>query len=576
LAARNACSSVLGDTDILVHVGDESSVTIQDSPASEAGSGARPASETGTPLSGTLPLPSPETVLHRAEVEQARRTAIAGVVFNTLGLAGLPLLGGDPRARAICAVSLAGAWVNNAWLLWAAKETRYRERHLVIYFAIAPLWNAGVIYYFGVIGAILVMLVLNLYTACLGYGRRVALITLIGGIAPVVVLGGLMSVGVLSDPGLITAAPRMPAAARGIVVVTLAVFLILVYLQARAARELMVASLHERDDAVRRASHREALFLEARQELERALRAGGLGRFTEQTLGSYRLGAVLGRGGMGEVYEAVHVETNEPAAVKLLLPEALARPEHVRRFMREVRIAASLDSIHVVRVLEIGDESAPLPYLAMERLRGEDLGATLRRDARLKPAAVVDLVRQVGSGLEVAAAAGIVHRDLKPQNVFRNETEPGKPPVWKILDFGVAKLEQHSGTLTVDEIVGTPQYMSPEQAQRTEVDARTDLYALGAIAYRALTGHPPFPGRDLMTVLMAVMTDMPVRPSALVRLPRDVDLVLAIALAKDPSHRFASATELADALESAIAGRLPEPVRKRGAALEATLPWREE
>jgi serine/threonine-protein kinase len=495
-------------------------------------------------------------------------------VFNTLGLAALPLLGGDPSAQAICAASLAAAELNNAWLLWVAKESRYRERHLVIYFALAPLMNAGILYYFGVIGPILVMLVLNLYTACLGYGRRVALITLIGGIVPVVVLGGLMSAGVLLDPGLITASPKMPVAARGIAVAAFVVFLVLVYLQARTARELMVASLRERDEAVRRASHREALFLEARQELERALRAGGLGRFTEQTLGSYRLGAVLGRGGMGEVYEAVHVETNAPAAVKLLLPEALARHEHVRRFMREVRIAASLDSIHVVRVLEIGDESAPLPYLAMERLRGEDLGAVLRRDARLSPAAVVDLVRQVGRGLEAAAAAGIVHRDLKPQNVFKNETD-GNPPVWKILDFGVAKLEQNSGTLTVDELVGTPQYMAPEQARRAEVDARTDLYALGAIAYRTLTGHPPFPGRDMRDVLLAVMADMPVRPSALARLAGDVDLALAIALAKDPSDRFASAPELAEALESALEGRLPAPVRKRGVALVARLPWRE-
>src|SRR6185503_15389183 len=109
--------------------------------------------------------------------------------------AALPLLGGDPRAQMICGVSLAGAEMNNAWLLWIAKEGRYRERHLLIYFVIAPLLNAGIIYYFGVIGSILTMLVLNLYTACLGYGRRVALITLIGGIVPVAVLGGLMSAG---------------------------------------------------------------------------------------------------------------------------------------------------------------------------------------------------------------------------------------------------------------------------------------------------------------------------------------------------------------------------------------------
>jgi serine/threonine-protein kinase len=346
------------------------------------------------------------------------------------------------------------------------------------------------------------------------------------------------------------------------------VFLVLVYFQARAARKLVVGSLVERDEAVRRASHREALFIEARLDLERALQAGGLGRFTEQTLGSYRLGAVLGRGGMGEVYEAVHVETNAPAAVKLLLPEVVARPEYVRRFMRELRIAASLDSLHVVRVLEIGDEKAPLPYLAMERLRGEDLAHLLRRETRLSAPAVIELVRHVGRGLEAAAKAGIIHRDLKPQNVFRHESEPH---VWKILDFGIAKIE-HSGSLTMNEMVGTPQYMAPEQASG-EVSSRTDLYALGAIAYRALTGHPPFAGRDVTDVLRAVLVEMPVRPGALAHLNPDLDLALAIALAKDPSDRFASGAELAEALELAVAGNLPEPTRSRARGLLAKLDW---
>lgn len=121
--------------------------------------------------------------------------------------------------------------------------------------------------------------------------------------------------------------------------------------------------------------------------------------------------------------------------MKMLLPEALGRPNAVRRFLREVRIAASLDSPHVVRVFEVGDESAALPYLAMERLRGEDLAELLRRETRLGKSAALDMIRQVGRGLEAAAAAGIVHRDLKPHNVFLTEER-----VWKILDFGVSKL----------------------------------------------------------------------------------------------------------------------------------------
>jgi len=222
-----------------------------------------------------------------------------------------------------------------------------------------------------------------------------------------------------------------------------------------------------------------------------------------------------------------------------------------------------------VRVLEVGDESAALPYLAMERLSGEDLAQILRREERLEPARVVELVRQVGRGLTVAATAGIVHRDLKPQNLMSADG------VWKILDFGVSKLVEHGGTLTEGEAIGTPHYMAPEQARGGDVDARTDLYALGAIAYRSLTGHPPFKGGSPSEVLLAVISTMPVRPSALAALPRDVDAALALAMAKRPDDRFDSADRLADALEAALAERLDDTLRKRAARLVMIQPWRD-
>lgn len=562
---------------------ERSPATADKSGASEAitrvaGPGARPATNPVTPHSAatTLPLPAPEIVLHSAEVEQTRRTALAGLVFNTVGLVAVFFLGGDATARAIFGVSLVLADLNNAYLLYIASDARrYHERHMIAYLVISAVLNAGIIYYLGVFGPVLVMLVLNVYSACLGYGPRVARVSIAGAIAPVVVLGGLMTAGVLADPGLATLSPVVGTTGHAVVVVAFVVFLVLVYQQARSARELSMASLRERDEAVRQASHREALFLEARQELERALNAGGLGRFTDQTLGSYRLGSVLGRGGMGEVYEATHASTGEPAAVKMLLPEALGRPNAVRRFLREVRVAASLDSPHVVRVLEVGDESAPLPYLAMERLRGEDLAKLLRRKTKLAPSAVLDMLRQTGRGLEAAAAGGIVHRDLKPHNVFRAAGAEGTDRVWKILDFGVSKLVDQGGSLTLGEVIGTPQYMAPEQVNGGDVDARTDLYALGAIAYRALTGHPPFRGQDIGEVMAAVLSEMPVRPGALVQLPDDVDLALAVALAKSPLDRFESGGALADALEAALAGRLPHDLSARARALLTELPWRE-
>ncbi len=555
---------------------DANTVTVSERPAPEPISVDRSPSLTG--ISRELPLPSPETVLLRAEMLQSRRTAVAGLIFNTLGLLVVPFVGGDYWAQTLCMVGLALAELNNLWLLFiSTSERRYSQGRLMAYFAVAPVLNTGIIYYLGVFGPVLVMLVLNVYTACLGYGRAVARVTLVGGIAPVAVLGLLMSTGIIGDPGIITAARGIPLWARSIHVGAFAAFLVLVYLQARAAREMMLASLRERDEAVRRASHREALFLEARQDLERALQAGGLGRFTEQTLGSYRLGAVIGRGGMGEVYEAVHVQTQAPAAVKLLLPEVLGRPELVRRFLREVSIAASFDSPHVVRVFEVGGETAPLPYLAMERLRGEDLAQVLRKETRLQPAAAVELVRQVGRGLAAAAAAGVIHRDLKPQNVFRHQPEKeGEPPVWKILDFGIATLEQQTSGLTLgDAVIGTPQYMAPEQVRHEPVSARTDLYALGAIAYRAITGNPPFKQGDFTEVLTAVLSRLPVRPSAIARVPREIDLVLAIALAKAPVDRFATGDELADALAAAFDRRLSPELARRAAMLLVKLPWRE-
>ncbi len=494
------------------------------------------------------------------------------MILNPVGLAASQLFAEDLVALRVLTAAFVLAFVNNAWLWWGARdERRYRPWRVTVYFAVAPVFNAGVLYGVGVFGPVLAMFVFNVYASCLAYPRRIARLTLIGSAAPVVALGGAITLGWISDPGPISFSAHVGTPIRVSFLALFAVFIGMVYTQARRTRELMVSSLAERDEAVRRASHREALFLEARQDLERALQAGGLGRFTEQTLGSFKLGAVLGRGGMGEVYEAAHRETGAPAAVKLLLPEVLGRPESVRRFLREVRIAASLDSPHVVKVLEVGDESAALPYLAMERLVGEDLAQILRREERLPAKDVVELVRQVAQGLGVAAAAGIVHRDLKPHNLFRTEPDG----TWKILDFGVSKRIDGGNTLTADGMVGTPLFMAPEQARGVEVDARADIYGLAAVAYRALTGHPLFRGDDLAQVVMAIVSRMPIRPSALVKVPREVDAVLAIGLAKSPSDRFARADELADALAGALEGRLAEPLARRAAAVCGETPWSE-
>jgi serine/threonine-protein kinase len=197
---------------------------------------------------------------------------------------------------------------------------------------------------------------------------------------------------------------------------------------------------------------------------------------------------------------------------------------------------------------------------------------------------LVQVFLRVCDAVAFAHSRGVIHRDLKPSNIM-----VGTHGQVYVMDWGIAMLREGprpgesmraprirraGDTLpeALGSLTGTPQYMAPEQARRETVDHRTDLYALGAIAYRALTGHPPFAGRDFAEVLVRVMTEMPERPSTLVRLPREVDLVLAIALAKNPADRFATATELADALEAALAFKLPAAIKTRAAPLAT---WRE-
>jgi eukaryotic-like serine/threonine-protein kinase len=181
-------------------------------------------------------------------------------------------------------------------------------------------------------------------------------------------------------------------------------------------------------------------------------------------------------------------------------------------------------------------------------------------------------VNQVAEALEAARIAGIVHRDLKPQNLFLHQPA-NRPALWKVLDFGMSKLADHHGTLTKGQVVGTPAFMPPEQARGVDVDHRADIYALGVIVYRALTGHPAFTAPDLVAIIGDVINQMPRRPSELATLHTDVDAVLAIALAKRTEDRFETAAEFSDALRAASRGELSAGLRGRAANLQRSLPW---
>ncbi|HEX6244213.1 MAG TPA: serine/threonine-protein kinase [Polyangiales bacterium] len=344
------------------------------------------------------------------------------------------------------------------------------------------------------------------------------------------------------------------------------------FLAGRRIRREQARVVEKFERAVREASLRDALLREARDALKNAAGIGAPGRFTDQELDGFRLGVVIGRGGMGEVYAAERLSDGQPAAVKLLRMDALGERSALSRFEREARIIASIRSSNVVKVLAVSNADSAFPYIAMERLNGVDLASYLREKGRMPLPEVLDLISQVAVGLGAAHAAKVVHRDLKPNNLYRSG--PGERPVWKILDFGVSKwMESADATLTAAELVGTPQYMAPEQARgERDLDQCADLYALSAIAYRALTGEPPFSGQ-LPAILRTIADQMPRAPSSFADLPRDIDYVLALGLAKQRSDRFQSAEQLAEALRQAAAGTLPGELVKRAKALLGTLPY---
>jgi eukaryotic-like serine/threonine-protein kinase len=280
-------------------------------------------------------------------------------------------------------------------------------------------------------------------------------------------------------------------------------------------------------------------------------RGADWGRFAPGTLfaGRFRIVAPLGRGGMSEVYRAQHRTSADFVAVKLLAGQARTSEEHLARFRREAELARRVSSTHVVRVYDAGALADGTPYIAMELLRGHDLAWHLRQAPRLELADVVKMTSEVGEALEEVHRLGIVHRDIQPRNLFL--VEDGERRTWKLLDFGVSKLRGTTATLTGGQVIGTPHYMSPEQARGKDADARSDLFSLGAVIYRAATGRPPFTGPDLPSVLYDVVYGVAPTPSRVgPGLPESIDAVLAHALAKEPGERYQHAAELVAALRA--------------------------
>ncbi|HJK99830.1 MAG TPA: protein kinase [Polyangiaceae bacterium LLY-WYZ-15_(1-7)] len=532
--------------------------------------GATAASTRGT--AGSL-VQSSREFLHQDDVDRIHVFSAGMLVVCVAGALCLAFLPGDPIATRWGMVGLAILWVGFARVWWTSRQAAtYAQDQMGWVALVLSGASAFMAYYFGVFSPFPSVVALAIYTYSLGAPFRFALGVYATAALGQGLLGMLVSLEVVPDRGLV-AGHQLAMETRIVAQAAVQLVYAIAFLVGRASARRTRETVRALEGAVRQVAAREALLREARAELERAAGIGEPGRFTEQRLGAFELGVVIGRGGMGEIYAATHVETGEPAAVKLLQRGALhAEADPLERFEREARLVASLESPHVVRVLEIGGVEAPLPYLAMELLVGHDLAWYLRERRRLKPAQVVDLVRDVAAGLEVARGKRIVHRDLKPQNLFR--AEGGEGARWKILDFGVSRLAGEPGTLTAGHLVGTPAYMAPEQARGSaRIDHRVDVYALGVIAYRALTGRPAFTGKDVPRLVSAVVGELPPAPSEVVDVPESVDAVLRVALAKAPGDRFETAAALADAFEAAVDGEVAPSLEERAARLNDALAW---
>jgi eukaryotic-like serine/threonine-protein kinase len=279
----------------------------------------------------------------------------------------------------------------------------------------------------------------------------------------------------------------------------------------------------------------------------------------------YEILRLLGKGGMGAVYEALNTHTGQRVAVKVITGDSsLEGDDRVSRFHREVKAARGIDTPHIAQVLDAGTHPATgAPYLVIEHLRGEDLQQLLKRVGPLPPDIALRIAAQVCVGLQKAHAARVIHRDIKPANLFLAQRDDGEVIV-KILDFGIAKIkptapsdEETTGITRVGEILGSPVYMSPEQVRGSrEIDHRTDLWSLGIVLHRTLSGRVPYANVDAYgEFILAVCSASPPSIQAIAPwIPSELAAVVRGALQTDPIHRYHSAEAMLDAIKPLLPG----------------------
>lgn len=284
--------------------------------------------------------------------------------------------------------------------------------------------------------------------------------------------------------------------------------------------------------------------------------------------GSYHLVRVIGEGGMGAVYEAEHIRLPRRFAVKLLRAEVGADPVAIERFRREADIASSIGHEHIVDVVDFNVASSGIPYMVLELLEGEDLGTRIKRRGQMSPGELRPILDQVADALEAAHGRGVIHRDLKPQNIFLCR-RGGRDDFVKILDFGISKIVHSPSVVTqAGTVFGTPNYMSPEQAQGpgVDLDPRTDVFTLGVVCYEALTGQLAFDGSSAAATLYKVCHTDPIPMHSIVLdLAPSIEAVVMRTIAKSVEDRWQTAHQVAVAFSAAIDGKpLPAELPTEG------------
>jgi eukaryotic-like serine/threonine-protein kinase len=275
--------------------------------------------------------------------------------------------------------------------------------------------------------------------------------------------------------------------------------------------------------------------------------------------GAYKVVRLVSRGSMGAVFEAVQLRLDRRVAVKMMAPDLAGDAESLARFRREVKILSKLAHPNVVQLLDFGTSVSGHPYIVTEFLDGEDLEGRLERVGPMPLARALPIVRQVASALAAIHGKGIVHRDLKPANVCLL-TIDGTPDFVKVVDFGLSKVRMSTGLTAPETVLGTPEYMSPEQAagRIEDVDHRSDQWALACLAWRTLTGDPPFGGHWLEVIRKIERDDPPPLLAAAPHLPAALERVLRRALAKRRASRYPTIRAFMRAFDAATRER-PAP-----------------